>query len=87
MIWFLVLSLVPLMFVTGYSLVKYEQAIDNELVQRLRANVREFVSTVSEYEKYLQSATTPPIGHLAHLLSVDQFREPGDGSSDGSRSQ
>jgi len=55
MIWFLVLSLVPLMFVTGYSLVKYEQAIDNELVQRLRANVREFVSTVSEYEKYLSN--------------------------------
>ncbi len=32
MSWFLVLSLAPLMFVTGYSLVKYEQAIDNDLL-------------------------------------------------------
>jgi two-component system NtrC family sensor kinase len=51
---FLLLSLLPLMFVTGYSLIKYEQAIDNELVQRLRANVREFTSTVNEYGKYLE---------------------------------
>ncbi len=43
------------MFVTGYSLVKYEQAIDNELVERLRSNAREFVSTVEAYEKYLGS--------------------------------
>jgi two-component system, NtrC family, sensor kinase len=55
MSWFLVLSLVPLMFVTGYSLVKYEQAIDNELVQRLRGNSREFVSIIEEYEKYLNT--------------------------------
>ena len=41
------------MFVTGYSLVKYEQAIDNELVQRLRANSREFENTIEDYEKYL----------------------------------
>ena len=53
MIWFLLLSLVPMMFVTGYSLVRYEQAIDSELVQRLRANVREIASTVGEFEKYL----------------------------------
>ena len=53
MIWFLLLSLVPLMFVTGYSLVKYEQAINNELVQRLRANSREFLSTMGEFEKFL----------------------------------
>ena len=53
MIWFLLLSLVPMMFVTGYSLVKYEQAISNELVQRLRANSREFTSTMEDFEKYL----------------------------------
>ncbi len=55
LIWFLLLSLVPLMFVTGYSLVKYEEAIDNELVQRLRANSREVSATISEYERYLES--------------------------------
>lgn len=53
MIWFLLLSLVPLMFVTGYSLVKYEQAIHNELAQRLRANSREFLSTMTDLEKFL----------------------------------
>jgi len=55
MIWFLLLSLVPLMFVTGYSLVKYEHAIVNELVQRLRSNSREFASTMSDYESFLVS--------------------------------
>lgn len=55
MIWFLLLSLVPMMFVTGYSLVKYERAIDNELVQRLRANAREVTTTLGEFEKYLGS--------------------------------
>jgi two-component system NtrC family sensor kinase len=55
LIWFLLLSLVPLMFVTGYSLVKYEEAIDSELVQRLRANSREVATTISEYERYLSS--------------------------------
>lgn len=53
MIWFLLLSLVPLMFVTGYSLVKYERAIEYELIQRLRANVREFNTIISDYESYL----------------------------------
>lgn len=43
------------MFVTGYSLVIYENAIDNELVQRLRANSREVSTTISEYERYLVS--------------------------------
>jgi two-component system NtrC family sensor kinase len=42
------------MFVTGYSLVKYEEAIDNELVQRLRANSREVSATIAEYERYLE---------------------------------
>ncbi len=55
MSWFLVLSLAPLMFVTGYSLVKYEQAIDNELTQRLRANAREVEGTLEDYEKYLDT--------------------------------
>ena len=53
LLWFLVLSLLPLMFITGVSLVKFEDAIDNELVQRLRANSREVTTTISEYERYL----------------------------------
>lgn len=79
MIWFLVLSLAPLMFVTGYSLVKYEQAIDNELVQRLRANSREFVSTVGEYEKYLNTRrvrhrSDPILSHYLLTNSIAQAK-------------
>jgi two-component system, NtrC family, sensor kinase len=70
MIWFLLLSLVPLMFVTGYSLVKYEQAIDNELVQRLRANAREFAATMDEYEKYLDSRSNRYKSDQALSLNV-----------------
>ena len=51
--WFIVFSVVPLFLLTGYSLSNYERAIDNELVQRLRASVREFASLTAEYEKYL----------------------------------
>jgi two-component system, NtrC family, sensor kinase len=43
------------MFVTGYSLVTYEEASGNELVERLRANSREVSTTVSDYERYLVS--------------------------------
>lgn len=79
------LSLAPLMFVTGYSLVKYEQAIDNELVQRLRGNSREFASIIEEYEKYLNGRrdrykADPMLSF--HLLtnSVAQARSRVDGN-------
>lgn len=58
MMWFLVLSLGPLMFVTGFSVINYEDTIDRELVQRLRANAREVATTIGDYEKYLQSRRT-----------------------------
>jgi two-component system, NtrC family, sensor kinase len=54
-LWFLLLALVPAIFVTGYSLVKYEQAINSELVQRLRANVREVATTIGDVEKIFVS--------------------------------
>lgn len=40
-IWFVLFSVIPLAFVTGYSMVKYEKAIDHELSQRLSGNARE----------------------------------------------
>lgn len=55
MLWFLLLSLVPVMFITGFALVKYEQGMDGELVDRLRGNAREFVTNMDEYAKYLES--------------------------------
>ncbi|MGZ3769249.1 MAG: ATP-binding protein [Bdellovibrio sp.] len=40
-IWFVLFSVIPLAFVTGYSMTKYEKALDHELSQRLSGNARE----------------------------------------------
>jgi two-component system NtrC family sensor kinase len=40
-VWFILFSVIPLAFVTGYSVIKYEKAIDNELSVRLSGNARE----------------------------------------------
>ncbi len=52
-IWFLLFSVVPLAFLTGYSLDKYEQAIDQELFQRLDGNQRELDVIFSDLERNL----------------------------------
>lgn len=49
-IWFLFFSLTPLVFVTGYSVKKYEAAIDNELSQRLAGNAREITSILEDFK-------------------------------------
>ncbi len=48
-VWFLLFSLTPLVFVTGYSVRKYEQAIDYELSQRLAGNAREINAILSDF--------------------------------------
>jgi two-component system NtrC family sensor kinase len=48
-IWFLLFSLTPLVFVTGYSVRKYEVAIDNELSQRLGGNAREIGAILDDF--------------------------------------
>ncbi|MBK8202189.1 MAG: two-component sensor histidine kinase [Bdellovibrionales bacterium] len=50
---FLLFSIIPLTFITGYSLVKYEQAIDLELNQRLTGNAREISVIISDFENGL----------------------------------
>lgn len=49
MLWLLMFAVVPLAFITGYSLVKYEQAIDQELIQRLKGNKREIQVILQEF--------------------------------------
>lgn len=56
MLWFLLFSVVPLAFVTGYSVVKYEQAIDQELSKRLSGNAREVRIIIEGYEENLVSS-------------------------------
>jgi len=55
MLWLLTFSVVPLAFITGYSLVKYEQAIDQELHQRLIGNRREIQVILQEFQKDLEN--------------------------------
>jgi two-component system NtrC family sensor kinase len=50
MMWLMMFSIVPLAFITGYSIVKYEQAINQELFQRLIANHRELKVIINEFE-------------------------------------
>jgi two-component system NtrC family sensor kinase len=49
MVWFLLFSVVPLAFVTGYSVIKYERAIDNELSRRLSGNAREVAAILEDF--------------------------------------
>ena len=51
--WLLLFSVVPLAAITGYSLVKYEQAIDQELSTRLLGNAREISVILSENQNKL----------------------------------
>lgn len=53
-IWFILFSIVPLGFVSWYSVTKYEKAIDNELGQRLTGNSREFRIVLSELQAKLE---------------------------------
>jgi len=52
-LWLLIFSVVPLAFITGYSLVKYEQAIDQELSTRLLGNVREIGVILDDFQTQL----------------------------------
>ncbi|QDK36260.1 ATP-binding protein [Bdellovibrio sp. NC01] len=53
-VWFVLFSVVPLAFVTIYSMVKYEKAIDHELSQRLSGNAREIGIILNDYKSSLQ---------------------------------
>jgi two-component system NtrC family sensor kinase len=53
-IWFLLFSVLPLAFVTGYSMIRYEKAIDHELSQRLIGNAREISVILEDYRVGLQ---------------------------------
>ncbi len=53
-VWFLLFSVIPLAFVTVYSMMKYEKALDRELAQRLSGNAREINVIFSEYRANLQ---------------------------------
>ncbi|HEX4923341.1 MAG TPA: ATP-binding protein [Bdellovibrionales bacterium] len=51
--WFLPFSIVPLLFLTGYSLARFEGAINDELLKRLDGNAREITLIIQELEVFL----------------------------------
>jgi len=80
MMWLILFSVVPLAFITGYSLVKYEQAIDQELAERLRANFRELQIILSEFETELversrRHSTDRMLTYYMTTANIPQARE------------
>lgn len=80
MLWFLLFSVAPLAFITGYSLIKYEQALDQELGHRLSANHRELTTIVNEFENVLSSeakqlATEKTLSYYLASNNISQARE------------
>lgn len=79
-LWLLIFSIVPLAFITGYSLVKYEQSIDQELSARLLGNAREISVIFDEFQKALidESQKVAIDRALVYFLStnnIEQARE------------
>jgi len=73
MLWLLLFSVTPLAYLTGYSLVKYEQSINSELSQRLRDNNREIQVIFQEFQSELQTRNQQHARDktLAYYLSVN----------------
>lgn len=75
-IWFLLFSILPLAFVTGYSIIKFEKAIDKEMLLRLSGNAGEIANIFSDYINVLRQRRDKYIvePYLRYNL---QFGEPG----------
>lgn len=52
-LWFLTFAIVPVVFLTYYSLQKFQQTIDNELIQRLSGNASEIGVILGDFQKAL----------------------------------
>lgn len=72
---FLVFSLVPVVFVTVYSIAKYEQSIDLELSKRLKGNGREISVILSQLQDHLRNEARAHISDTALLFNVSTGRE------------
>ncbi len=55
LVWFFILSIVPLALVSFYSVVKFEKALENEQLQRLKSNAREIEVILTDYQNELKS--------------------------------
>ncbi len=76
---FILFSVAPLGFLTGFSFVKYEEAIRGELYQRLRGNAREVEIILGDFESTLTQSVTTLIEDpsLVFLMSSGNFLQIG----------
>ncbi|MFZ4402590.1 MAG: ATP-binding protein [Pseudobdellovibrionaceae bacterium] len=72
--WFLFFSIVPLIFLTVYSVYKYEQALNFELSKRLSDNMREVGSILESYKDELKIKKNRLINdpNLTYHLSTNE---------------
>ncbi len=81
-IWFLLFSILPLAFVTGYSIVKFEKAIDREMLLRLSGSANEVDLIFRDYLNVLRQRRDKYISepYLRYHLSFgdnDSLKELG----------
>jgi two-component system NtrC family sensor kinase len=56
-LWFLIFSLVPLTFITGYSLVQFEKVFSDEMLKRLNDNFIVITKSIDELKNYLKTSS------------------------------
>ncbi|MDZ4678655.1 MAG: ATP-binding protein [Oligoflexia bacterium] len=57
-LWFLAFTIVPLAFISGYTLVLYESSLNSELKKRLEGNVREVGVGLADLERLIINNAT-----------------------------
>jgi two-component system NtrC family sensor kinase len=79
-VWFLLFAIAPLAFLTGFSIIRYEKAIDRELGHRLEGNAREVASMFTEFRTTLAHRRDRHVADPAFLynLSTNQVDELSD---------
>ncbi len=55
-LWFLIFSLVPLTFITGYSLVQFQKVFSDEMLKRLNDNFIVINKSIDELKNYLKTS-------------------------------
>lgn len=55
-LWFLLFSIIPLAFITGYSLVQFEKVFNDEMLKRLNDNFVVITKSIEELKNYLKTS-------------------------------
>lgn len=80
--WFIIFSIIPLLFMGWYSLIKFRQALDSEVSQRLQGNGREVESVISDYYSLVTQfsdryAHDPNLQYNISVADEEQLRQIG----------